>query len=197
MATGKRNKNKGQQARKRGNPSTQVNRPLENSSYHFQGWITCESKIEISKDQNIYSFSKQINGRTFPELQDYLTRYQLVTINSIGCRVITGMKAISGVHAVYAVEPQMLSLQSVPAQPNHMWLRSNGCKTKHTETNVVSPPSVPRSKVSVSATPATSATATGTVFGRFWWVFEGPSSASDRTHLGEVEVYIDAMFSGR
>jgi hypothetical protein len=190
------NGNKRQPARQRGKPITQVNRPLSSSVYHFQSWVTAETKAHIAKDQNVYTVRLNVNPKNFPELQDYMTRYQNVVVNSLGARFITGMKNISGTHACYVLGSADYDVASIPTTTNHMWLRRNGCKTKQTEQNVVSPPNVNRAKHPRTATPSISATATGTSLGYVYWIFEGPSDSSDRTHLGEIEVYLDAIFSG-
>jgi len=183
-----------QSARRRG--ASQIPRPLARNRVHVQRWITLDGKPEIPANQTMYSFSRQINAFRFPELQDYMTRYQTFMVNSLGARFMSGMENIMGSIALMAVTEHRYSQMTIPPATNHMWLKSNGCKVSPCRSQCNSPPSSDLMKQVIVATPSAGNNNPGSSLGFFWWVFEGPSDTANRSHLGEIEVYVDVIFDG-
>jgi hypothetical protein len=84
-----------------------------------------------------------------------------------------------------------------PANPNHRWFKDNGSTVVQLIRQANSPPSNNPLylKEAVQAT-ETSAAGTGTALGYVFWCWEGPANSEDLASVGEIEVYVDALFEG-
>jgi hypothetical protein len=154
------------------------------------------TKPQIAANQNVESRIYSVNSWVVPELLAFMTRYQTVQLNSLGARFVSGMENTSGAIGILILTETRRALYTAPATRNHLWLNQNGCKITPCRSQANSPPSSDAMKVVVAATPATAANALGTQLGQAYWVFEGPVDAAARTHLGEIQFFVDAIFEG-
>jgi hypothetical protein len=194
--------NRGQRRNKRktqprnGNQRQMIARPIAQNRVHLQRWFTMDGKPEIPANQTVYSFSRQVNAFRFPELQDYMTRYQTFVVNSIGARFMSGMENIMGSVAIKVVTRETYDALAVPGTVNHAWLKTNGCKVTPCRSQANSPPNTSLVKSVHRAVPSAGNNQPGSSVGFVWWVFEGPQDQNARTHLGEIEVFLDIIFDG-
>lgn len=173
-----------------------VQRPLALSRVVFNNWITLDGQPTIGGNQAVSHFARDINAFRFPELQDYFTRYQSVTVHSLGARFISGMSNMSGTVALYVLTDFQNSTRVTPAAVNHAWLKRNECKITACHAVAHAPSAFNVVKVTQMCAPAAGAANPGSSLGVIHWVFEGPISTNVRNHLGEIEVYVSATFDG-
>jgi len=173
-----------------------VARPLALNRVNFQQWIAMDGQPEIAQGNTIYNFGRGITPFRFPELQDYMTRYQTVTLHSLGARFRSGMENVTGNVGIYVLTDRQEIAYTIPTAPNHAWLKRNGCVVSPCRAIAHSPPASDTVKSVVACVPSTGNNNQGTRLGYVFWVFEGPQSAAARSHLGEVEVYVNATFDG-
>jgi hypothetical protein len=154
-------------------------------------WFTLKEKPIIKKDQTVYNWPRALKTASLVGMQRYVDTYQMVDIISISARVKPTYTHQSGTVALLVLTPEMDSLMTVPSPAPHSWMQNNGCTTGQMIRRVSSPPSN-----NPKAMRMTRATDTDLTFGSLLWSFEGPSSAVDLDHCGEIEVYVVANFFG-
>jgi len=155
-----------------------------------------DGQPEIAANQTVVGTARTINAFRFPELQDYMTRYQMVTLHSLGARFMSGMESVAGNVGILVLTANQAQHYTVPHNQSHAWLKRNGCKVSPSRSQANAPPASDLVKQTVTADPSTGANTPGTSLGAVYWVWEGPAFGQNRTHLGEIEVYVNATFEG-
>lgn len=150
-------------------------------------------KPKIAANQSVYTFQKDLTlGQNIPGLAVYAAQFYLVTVNSISARFKTGVVNQAGQTTVVVLSKEKTDLMDVPNPVTHMWAKNNGAVVRpltaqNNSNQCVNPPGL-RNTVTCD---------TNTSIGTVYWTYEGPSVAAEVANLGEIEIYIDAKFSGR
>jgi hypothetical protein len=189
MAKGNKNK-KSQKQKQQRRPLPVIPRRVQVlDKFQMRMWMPCSSKPKVAANQNIYPITITINETNFPLLAPPMSAHAAYTINSLGARMVTGTTTMPGKHAIRALTPVGFSYANAPTPINLLWMTKQECKVVAISNNANSPP---------ASDPAKTIYRTGSNanVGTLIWVFEGPSEASDRTYLGDFEVYVDISFTG-
>lgn len=157
-----------------------------------QGWYTVKSKPEIKKDQNLYSWTKDLLVTEIPGLHTDMETFQTYEIISVGARFKPALTHSPGLVGILAWTQEHVDKGVVPATINHQWLKKNGCNIVQLIRQASSPPS--------NNTPSNrgyrQTNVTTSRVGKVMFCWEGPQFSEDQTHVGEIEVFLNIRFSG-
>lgn len=153
--------------------------------------------IKVPLNQTVHTVTYQVKESTVPGIADFVARYQMVTVHSLGFRVNPMYRTAHGMHCVLVQTKQISELYTLPATTsrNHMWMLNNGSKVYPVTSTAHAPPSNNVSALRVPEKIPERST-TGTVLGSVYWAYEGPPFPADMDKFVELEVYIDAIFAG-
>jgi hypothetical protein len=185
-------------ARTNGNNRQNIPRSLNPGTYQLQEWMPItDSKPMVKASQTVYSWSSTITPKAIPGLQTLMDRYQSVVVHSLGARYKPSLVNTAGLVTLLVATVEWQQLWTIPNPVNHKWMKANGCVAKQLIRDCASPPSnnMPAMKMPHHAKPS-STQDSGTDLGIVWWCFEGPKFDADQNLVGEVEIYINATFSG-
>jgi len=160
---------------------------LGDAKYHLQGWFPLVDRPEIKKDQTVQHLTVTINATKAPGLALYEQLYENVDIKGVSVRFKTAMVNHPGLHAITVVQPH--SSATIPNPPKHLWARNRGSSVKRTTLNVSSPHVQVQGGYILSAA--------GQNYGKAVYIWEGPKTDRDEANIGELEVYIDAIYTER
>lgn len=177
--------------RSQGGPRVAITRAVNPARMHVQAWFAFKDKPQIKENQSVDHWTKTISPEQVPGLADFMSRYDMVTVNSLGARFKSGLVNTSGMSAIVVQTHERHALASKPNPPNHAWARNQGSGVKALSNPNSAAPSTnpPALKRPIQAGPKVG-------IGHVWFVYEGPGHDSLLSNVGEVEVYVDAIFEG-
>lgn len=171
----------------RRNQTPQIGMQVANV-YHFRRWIPCTTRPSVAANQTVYHLTLNVSSTNFPELAGPMAAYENYTVHSLGAKMISGVTTMNGQHAILAKTNLTANIAGFPTTPNFAYARKNGAKIVKVTNQANAVPAADSVKTM---------TATATNFlGQVCWIFEGPSDASNRTYLGEFQIYVDCVFHG-